>query len=275
MSSDGLLSLSDACFENAVELIHSLTGISISPGRRTMVLGRMRRRASELGFTDYDSYLDLVRKDPGEKRLFVDLVTTNETYFFRTPRIWKFIEDEFLPSWLRKNEGKTLQAWSAAASSGDEAHSLAVLLEDFREKHPHFTYQILGTDISREMIELCRKGVYQGRSIESFRSHRPDLFAKYMESSSEGYSIRADIKLRMKFLEHNLFQPLPMSTSFDLVLIRNVLIYFKGNDQEKVLKLIEPRLAPDGKLIIGESESLSYIRTGFTALQPLVYRKSA
>ena len=149
-------------------------------------------------------------------------------------------------------------AWSAAASSGEEAHSLGILCQSFKEKNPEFLYQILGTDISHEMIELCQQGHYSGRSIEAFRKNRPQLFEKYMRNvQNDVFQVRTEIKSRLKFQKHNLFRPIENKDTFDLVLIRNVLIYFTGSDQEKVLRLIAPRLQPDSALIIGESESLS------------------
>ncbi|MBK7889572.1 MAG: methyltransferase domain-containing protein [Bdellovibrionales bacterium] len=145
----------------------------------------------------------------------------------------------------------------------------------FRDKNPKFSYQIIGTDISREMVEICKVGVYKGRAIESFKSSKPDLFAKYMKAANgDGFQVLPEIKSRLKFHEHNLFRPLSHKDDFDLVLVRNVLIYFTGEDQEKVLKLIEPKLKEDGALIIGESESLTHINTGYQPVQPLIYRKN-
>ena len=275
-TNEGLDDLSENCFKKALQLIHSLTGISIAESRKSMVQGRLRKRAAELKMESYDQYLAFVEQNNDEKVKFIDIVTTNETYFFRTPRIWTYIQDVFLPEWIKRNEGKPFHAWSAAASTGDEAHSLGVLLQAFRDKNPKFSYQILGTDISREMVEICKVGVYKGRAIESFKSSKPDLFLKYMKAgNADGFQVIPEIKARLKFQEHNLFRPLLLKESFDLVLVRNVLIYFKGEDQEKVLKLIEPKLQEDGTLIIGESESLTHIKTGYLPVQPLIYRKNS
>lgn len=272
---EGLENLSDLCFRKALELIHSLTGISIPERRKSMVQGRLRKRATDLKIKTYDEYLAFVTQNKDEKARFIDAVTTNETYFFRTPRIWAYIEDILLPEWQKKHEGEVFQAWSAAASRGDEAHSLGITLQSFRDKNPKFSYQILGTDISREMVEICKAGLYKGRSIERFKTWKPDLFMKYMKPANEdNFQVLPEIRARLKFQEHNLFRPLPFMGSFDLVLVRNVLIYFTGKDQEKVLKLIEPKLKDTGTLIIGESESLTHIHTGYLPEQPLIYHKS-
>lgn len=265
--------LSGSCFAEFLKLIHQLTGITISANRTSMIEGRLRRRVLALNLSSYEDYLNRVRTDKTEEAQFIDLVTTNETYFFRTPRIWEYLETRFLPAWARENPGTSLKIWSAAASSGEEAHSLGVICQAFRESHPAFSYQILGTDISGEMVELCQKGEYSGRSIEAFRQTRGSLFERYMRPVSEfSYQADPEIRKRLRFQRHNLFSSLESREKFDLVLLRNVLIYFKGEDQEKVLSLIAARLSEKGLLVIGESESLSHIQVPFRHEEPLIYR---
>lgn len=270
-----LESIQDKCFEKLLSLIHELTGITIHKNRKSMVLGRLRKRALALGLDSYESYCERVSSSAAEKAIFIDLMTTNETYFYRTPRIWSHVLEKFLPQWIENNRGKTFQAWSAAASSGEEAHTLAVLLHSFRQQHPAFQYQILGTDISNEMIERCQEGRYRGRSVESFRNARPDLWSRYFRENEPGdFSVIPEIKQRIRFKRHNLFQSLPDSISFDLILLRNVLIYFNSQDQARALSLIRPKLDSKGILVIGESESLAHIKTDFASVEPLIYRVS-
>lgn len=267
--------IEDQCFENILSLVHELTGITIGKNRKTMVMGRLRKRITTLAIPSYEDYVNFVKTNADEKRVFVDLLTTNETYFFRTPRIWDYLQDRYLPTWYEKNKGKTFHAWSAASSSGEEAYSLGVQLKSFKEKNPDFKFRILGTDISQKMIELCQRGVYQGRSLESFKKIKPELFSKHLCEVSPGeYSVSADIKSCITFQTHNLFRSLNTESRFDLILLRNVLIYFKSADQEKVLGLIYPKLDSKGVLIIGESESLSHINTGFSHIEPLIYSKA-
>lgn len=266
--------MDEICFEKYLKIIHEFTGITISKSRKSMVQGRIRRRVVSLGLATYDDYYQFLVKTPDEKISFIDLITTNETYFYRTPRIWEYIADKYLPAWAEENPGKVFHAWSAAASSGEEANTLAILLHAYKEKNPGFDYHVLGTDISREMIECCRKGLYQGRSIESFCAKKPELFKKYMAGNTSGFfSVIPEIKNRIRFSEHNLFKRLNSPMDFDLILLRNVLIYFSQTDQEAALKLIHSKLADRGNLIIGESESLTYLKTGFRQIEPLIYRK--
>lgn len=265
----------DDCFESFLKLTHKLTGITIASSRKSMVQGRLRKRVATLSLANYEAYLALVNDSVAEQIVFIDLITTNETYFFRTPRIWKHINEVYIPSWIASNPNKVFSAWSAAASSGEEAHSLGIALQAFKEKHPAFQYQVLGTDISREMVQLCQTGLYKGRSIEAFQTTKAELFSKYMKTSdATHYMVVPEIKTRLKFHDHNLFKILNSKDRFDLILLRNVLIYFTPTDQEKVLNNILPKLSENGILVIGESESLTHIKTGFAQVEPLVYRRS-
>jgi chemotaxis protein methyltransferase CheR len=265
---------SDSTFHACIELIHRLTGITVSTNRKSMVHGRLRKRVSELQVVDYEDYLKLVSKNDNEQLKFIDLVTTNETYFYRTPRIWEYIEKELLPAWQAKNHGRPFQAWSAAASSGEEAHTLGLILQNFKEKSAKFDYRIFGTDISEAMIRRCECGHYEGKSIDSIRKLRPELFAKYMKAlpDTDQYRIRDDIKQHLRFKQHNLFKTLSPPNKFDLILIRNVLIYFQKIDQEKVIRNLEPSINTDGTLIIGESETLNFIDCSFSSSNPLIYQ---
>ncbi len=270
------LALGETCFKKYVDIIHELTGITISSNRISMVEGRLRKRVTSLGIESYEEYLNVLKRDQTEQTCFIDLITTNETYFFRTPRIWDYIENTFIPKWHSENAGKTFTAWSAAASSGEEAHSLGVICQNYKDKNPSFKYRIVGTDISQEMIQLCKQGLYTGKAIEAFKKNRRDLFTKYMmPQKDEVYRASQMICTNINFTTHNLFTEFKNQNQFDLVLIRNVLIYFTGPDQEKVLSLIAPKLEKDGVLIIGESESLAHISTPFKHISPLVYKLDA
>lgn len=264
--------ISEACFAEYITLIHKWTGITISQTRKAMLYGRLKRRMRALGHSTFESYLDYVRKTPDEKTPFIDLVTTNETYFFRTPRIWDYISKDFIPQWHQKNPMKTFRVLSGASSSGEEAHSLGILCQEFKEQRPHFQYQIVGTDISSRMVAEATDGKYSGRSIESFR-HSP-RFEKYMRADGDGFRVITEIKSRLEFRSHNLLNKFT-GEAFDLILLRNVLIYFQGPEMEKVVANLMPVMSPNGLFIIGESESLTHVQTDLEAVAPLIYRPKA
>ncbi len=268
--------LSEPCFQQFLTLIHHLTGMTVAANRKVMVEGRVRKRATQLGLPHFEAYLECCKNDPSETLTFIHLITTHETYFFRTPRIWDYISEKLLPQWLAQNPQGVFQVWSAASASGEETYSLATACQAFKMQHPQFHYQILGTDISSEMIARCQAGRYEGRAVELFQQSKPEWFASYLKPvGPSGYEVRAELKAHVIFREHNLFHPLILSSQqFDLILLRNVLIYFANQDQERVLALLAAKLkAGLGRLIIGESESLSHIQTPYLALEPFIYQK--
>ncbi len=262
-----------ACFNDYVDFIHSVTGITIGQKRRTMVISRIRKRVKALNIENYAAYLMLLKEDRCEERLFIDLITTNETYFYRTPRIWDYISNQFLPRFYERKGKQKLRVWSAASSTGEEAYTLGILCYEFKRQHPSLMFQISGTDISPRVLEIAEKGHYSERSIEHFRKHQPATFETYLKGNQQsGYQIVPEVKAYTDFKLHNLFSCLKSNTQYDLILLRNVLIYFTKADQEKVLANMYKSLAPDGCLIIGESESLIHLNTDFESVMPLVYQ---
>lgn len=254
------------------EQVKRHTGIAMNERKWTMLKGRLRRRVMALGLPDYRDYLQVLDTSVEEVRDFIDLVTTNETSFFRTPRIWEYLSEAFLPYWHSQETGAPLRVWSAAASSGEEAWSTAMLCEEFRARQPSFRYAIVGTDISDGILATARAGRYQGRSLEGLRLHHPALAQKYLRSDGECASVTDALRANVTFRQHNLYG-LPRDLGlFDLVLLRNVLIYFDQDGQQAVLANVRRAMRPDAVLIVGESESLSRMATDFTFEQPLIYR---
>ena len=177
-----------------------------------------------------------------------------------------------MPNHFKSHSGP-LNIWSAASSTGDEAHTLGVVCQSFKDVNAGFEYRILGTDISSAVVEKAEKGIYVGTPVKRFRERREELFNKYMYGNDkDGYKVIPSIKNNIKFKTHNLFNPLKSNYKFDLILLRNVLIYFTKKDQEHVLANIHNSLSPKGYLIIGESESLGRIDTQFEFVSPLIYR---
>lgn len=257
------------------ERVHRYTGIVMTDRKWALLHGRLRRRLQTLALADYRDYLVILENQAEEVGHFIDLVTTNETTFFRTPRIWDYLRQSFLPEWANKHRGSTLQVWSAAASSGEEGYSCAMLFEEFRLTHPAFRYRILGTDISAQILREASAGVYQGRNLEGLRRAHPAMYERYLRPQGERAEIVPMLRTAVSFRQHNLFKPLLEPVRMDLVLLRNVLIYFDEAGQEAVLAQVRRAIAPGGVLIIGESESLTRLNTGFEFMQPLIYRNKA
>eukprot|EP00903_Cladosiphon_okamuranus_P002593 g2591.t1 len=215
----------------------------------------------------------LLKTDSRETEHYVNAVTTNKTLFYRTPRIWSYLTDEFVPAWIKAGHNRPLEVWSGASSTGEEIYTAGMVLEEFRKSRPGFEYRIVGTDVSDRVVEIADKGVYSGRIIDMFKTSSPELFAKYMVGNdSDGYRVNNDIRSRIKFQRHNIFKPFQTRSKYDVSLLRNVLIYFTHEDQERAIANVERSLRPDGLLIIGESETLSPLETNYVCVAPLIYR---
>jgi chemotaxis protein methyltransferase CheR len=248
------------------------TGIAMSERKWTLLEGRLRRRLRELALPDYRDYLQVLEAKPEEVNDFIDLVTTNETSFFRTPRIWEYFAQQFLPRWFAARPDMPLRVWSAAASSGEEAYTVAMLCEEFRLAHPGFRYRILATDIADGILRKAAAAQYRGRSIEGLAQTHPELLKKYFSAHEEGFCAGPALRANLTFRKHNLHQRPRDLGVFDVTLLRNVLIYFDAEGQQAVLENVRRAMAPGGVLIVGESESLSRFDMGFAFEQPLIYR---
>ena len=266
--------LDESSLRSVITFVHSATGISIPEHKKTMIQRRLQSRLKLHSLTNYNDYLKLVKSDEKELLQFINSVTTNETSFFRTDRVWKYFEEVYLPTFVQDKPGTTLNIWSAAASTGEEGYSIGMCCEDLKKKQSaSFDYRVLGTDISSRVVDVASKGRYQGRSTDNFRIKDADRMKKYLTQSGDEYIVSSILKSKVKFRTHNLFKVLDESAHFDIVFLRNVLIYFTAKDQEIVLKNIERKMAPDGIIVIGESESLSKLNTNLEFVAPLIYRK--
>ncbi|GGE50314.1 chemotaxis protein methyltransferase [Primorskyibacter flagellatus] len=268
--------MSDGDFAKLRAIVYDQTGITIGETRKSLLVSRLRPRLRDLGLSEYGTYIARVAADEAERQELTNRVTTNETYFYRTPRVWTYFTDSFIPDFLAAKHGRPMRVWSAAASTGEEAHTIGTFLEETRSRTPGFDYAVLGTDISSRVIGVATEGVYRGRPVARFRADQPDLFARHMTGSDdEGWQVAPQIRSRIRFRQHNLLEPLTNTAQFDVVFLRNVLIYFTPADQERILGHVRRLLHPGGVLFIGESESLKFIETDFEQVEPIIYRPVA
>lgn len=265
--------LDSSSLKKLLEMVHKFTGISMEMHKKTLLQGRLRPRMRHLGFSSYNQYVEYLTNHQSEIQEFINSVTTNETTFFRTQRVWEYFTEEFLPHWTKQNPNQTIKIWSGAASTGEEVYTIAICCEEYRAKNPGFNYQITGTDISSDVLALASAGEYSGRTAELFKGTHRALFDKYLKVSNGVYRVDSELRSRVKFALHNLFHVPADGPTYDIVFLRNVLIYFKENDQKTVLSNVSKGLVDQGVLIIGESESLGSLKTSFNYLRPLIYQK--
>ncbi len=272
--------LSDAEFRMFCELMEKHCGLYFGPENRFLVDRRLARRLRELGIGSFAAYHLLLRRDSaGDQELarLVDELTTNETYFFRERRQLRTLFEEIIPQLQAERSGYgrgPLSVWSAGCSSGEEPYTLVMMaieagLEPGRDLH------VYASDISRTMLQKARRGVYREASFrETGDSHRGRFFVE----KNGLYRIRDEIKRHVDFIHLNLMDrsKIALLGTMDVLMCRNVLIYFRPDSKRQVIDTFYQNLRPGGYLLLGHSESLMNLSSAFELRHlkhDLVYRR--
>jgi chemotaxis protein methyltransferase CheR len=265
-----MVSLSDAEFVQIRDLIYSKAGISMSTAKKSLVVGRLAKRLRAHNLASYSDYLRLLDsgEHPDEMQMAVDLLTTNETYFFREPKHFTFLQERILP---QHAAGRPFRVWSAASSSGQEPYSIAMILAQHLGHQP---WEVLASDISLRVLEKARVGHYPMEQAKNIPPHYLSDYCLKGVGSHEGtFLINRQLRERVTFQQINLNTSLPQTGEFDLVFLRNVMIYFDTETKRQVVRRLMERIKPGGHLFIGHSESLNGIVDYFQTVMPSVYRK--
>jgi chemotaxis protein methyltransferase CheR len=263
--------LSDLDFRKFQSLIHDLAGIHLQASKKSLLCGRLAMRLRARGLDSFSDYYDLLASgnEAVELQHCVDRLTTNETSFFREPHHFDRLEQQILPS-LRERGGARI--WSAACSSGQEPYSLAMLCTE--QLHAG-RWEILASDISSRMLESAAAARYPIEQAGGIAAHRLRAHCLKGTRSCEGsFTLSAAIRERVRFAQINLSKPLPDIGRFDVVFLRNVLIYFDREMQRAVVERVLATLNPGGWMFIGHSESLNCIADNVVTVAPTVYRKN-
>lgn len=265
----GIATLTDSEFEKISALIYQVAGIHMNASKKALVEGRLRKRLVSLKLKSYAEYFKIVQDETEikERQFFIDLLTTNETWFFREEKHF-----DFLTKTLEQGDPQqNVAIWSAACSSGQEPYSLAMHMAELRSLQRPWT--IFATDISTKILSEAKRGVYLKDKVKGL----PDAYIKkYMLKgvrSQDGYiSVTPEIRKKIEFRHYNLLESALPGTQFDFIFCRNVLIYFDVEHKVKVIKRLHQSLKPGGYLITGHSESLVGIYEKLHAVQPSVYQ---
>jgi len=261
--------MSDEIFRVLREFIYQQTGIYFQDNKKYLLEGRIGKRVQLLGLKTYDDYLQFVKYGTHrteEMRHFYDAITINETFFFRNEPQFEAFEQTLVPAILARRGALTrqkLRVWSAASSSGEEAHTIAMLyLEKLRTKYQGLELEVVGTDISNAVLETARKGVYREYSIRNMPKQYLD---KYFTVEDVRYLLRDEVKRLVRFDNMNLYDQTRMRqmTGFDVIFCCNVLIYFDTQSKIQVISNLYNALNRGGYLFIGYAESLHGISTAF------------
>jgi chemotaxis protein methyltransferase CheR len=264
------MQMSERSFKVVADVFHRVSGIRLVPAKRQLVIGRLQKLASEKGLGSLDEYVDKVIKAGDESELVrvIDRLTTNETYFFREPAHFTFLAEML----ATRRTGQEFRVWSAASSSGEEAYSIAMLLAD---KIGPNGWKIVGTDLSTAMVDAARKALYP---MERARNTSADYLKRFCMRGSGPYEgqllVCKELRANVGFTQANLMQPLPDLGQFDVVFLRNVLIYFEPEAKLEIVRRVVPLIKPGGYLFTGHSESLSNLPTGLINVKPAVYARA-
>ena len=255
-------------FNRIRDYVYEHAGILINAEKNSMVVSRLWRRLEKLGMRDFEQYLALVTSPKGvEERVhMLDQLTTNETYFFREPAHFNRLQHQILPSLPRR----PLRVWCGAASTGEEPYSLAMVLQEALGNRP---WELLATDLSTKVLEQARRGIYRLERLEQMPAGYLKRYCRRGVEKYEGMMmIDADLRGRVEFRQHNLLQPLDDNGGgFDVVFLRNVLIYFDQPTKQRVLDHIVQQLRPGGWLITGHCDSLMGVRLPLQQITPSVF----
>ncbi len=244
------------------------TGIELKDGKEPMVMSRLDRRLRHLDLSSYSAYFGRLREDPAETQIAIDLLTTNETYFFREPKHFAFLRDLLVGLPWRQ---EPVRVWSAASSTGEEAYSIAMTLAE--NLRPEQSWEVVGTDISTRVVEAARRGLYPLDAAKHIEPHLLRRFCLRGREEYEGYlAIGPALRKRVSFHEANLTALPPNLGRFDVVFLRNVMIYFGTDTKRTLIGHVARILRPGGYLIVGQSESLSGIESGLRTVRPSIYR---
>jgi chemotaxis protein methyltransferase CheR len=268
--------LSNASFAAVTDLFHRVSGIRLSEAKRPLVAGRLQKLAARHGCASLDDYVEhlMHADDPEEVVRVIDKLTTNETYFFREPQHFDALAallDERPQTPHRAHTA--FRVWSAASSSGEEAYSIAMLLAD---RLGLDGWDVVGTDLSTSMVEQARRGLYP---MERARDMPADYLKRWCRKGHGAHDgqllVSQDLRRRVRFEGANLTQPLPNLGLFDVIFLRNVLIYFDTPGKADIVRRVLPLLKPQGRLFTGHAESIANLNLPVRSLAPAVYVRTA
>jgi chemotaxis protein methyltransferase CheR len=269
-----LYDITDQEFVQFQHFIHEAAGISLSPAKKALVSGRLAKRLQQYRFDSYGQYFRLLMSGeaPGEMQTAVDLLTTNETYFFREADHFQSLRQLALAA---RNAAQipahAFRVWSAASSTGEEPYSIAMVLADCLHGMP---WDVTGSDISMRVLQQARSGHYSDERTKHIPAAYLKRFClKGIDAQQGTLLIERNLRSRVQFMQVNLNMNLPQLGMFDVIFLRNVMIYFDGNTKRQVVARVLSRLKPGGHFYIGHSETLNDITDAVQSVAPSIYRK--
>lgn len=264
------VTLTEQEFLQFQSMIYRIAGINLSNAKMPLVSGRLARRVQHYKLASYAEYFQLLSsgKITTELQTAIDLLTTNETYFFREPKHFDFLRDTILPP-LRGT--RPVRIWSGASSSGEEIYTIAMVMAEVLGDQ---SWEVVGSDISRRVLEQAQNGHYPMERAEDIpQEYLRKYCLKGIGDEAGTFLIDKSLRARTKFMHINLNATLPQMGVFDVIFLRNVMIYFDLKTKQQVVARVLPMLRSGGYFIVSHSESLNGISDSVKLISPSLYRK--
>lgn len=271
LAASDVLELSDSEFARFRSWLYDATAIELQEHKRALVSSRLLRRLQVRQLRSFGEYLELLKSDAeeAERRLARDLLTTNETSFFREPKHFAFLRSRVLPD---RAPGRPFRVWSAASSSGEEPYTIAMELAE--QLGMSSAWEVLGSDISSRVLERAKSATYSASRANLSDSYLRKYCLKGVSDQEGLLRIKRPLRDRVRFMSIALHERLPQIGRFDVVFLRNVLIYFSLETRQGVISRVAQVLLPGGYLFVSHSETLQGIEHELAIMQPSIYRKS-
>lgn len=266
-------------FRQISEFITANYGIKLPDFKKTMVEGRLQKRLRRTGIRSFAEYIEYVFSNRGKEELLemIDAISTNKTDFFRESSHFDFLTHKYLPAFIDANPRDPLKIWSAAASSGEEIYTIAMVIEEFiaTSGGSRMNYSILGTDISIEKLKTAVSAIYPEDRIKDVPIlYRDKYLMKSKDATKKMIRVIPSIRAKTQFQRLNLMDPqYDVRGVFDVIFCRNVLIYFDKDLQERVINKLCEKLKPGGHFFLGHSESIIGKNVPLKQIEPTVYQK--
>ncbi|MFB6356857.1 MAG: protein-glutamate O-methyltransferase CheR [bacterium] len=266
--------------EDALEFIrrhvHENYGIYFPDEKLYSLKSKLERRMTKVDCESLRDYADYLQGNPDEIPFFLDAITTNKTYFFREPNHWKYFEEHLIPAWKDQSE---VRIWSAACSSGEEPYTASILMEEALRQgiiNLPSDYKVLGSDVSEQVLRVGSRGIYSRDQVQKVREYRVSFAEHYFEEDEQSnYRVSESLQNHVYFRQFNLvFNGNPFRKQFDLILLRNVLIYFDQEMIQNVIRHCEQLLSPGGYLFIGHTETIREIDHTLEKQAPSIFQKN-
>ncbi|QGG47880.1 CheR family methyltransferase [Heliorestis convoluta] len=254
-------------YEIFIKKVHAKSGLDLSNYKRPQMERRIRTLMRSQGATDLISYFSIIDRDSNQYQKFIDHLTINVSEFLRNPGQWDVLKNKIIPQLLRENP--KLKVWSAGCSTGEEPYSLVITMLEARCDMSH---KVLASDIDREVLRKAQIGLYSAKSLANIPE---PLVKKYFIKQGEGfYQVKDDLKRHIKFQQQNLLKD-SFETNFDLILCRNVVIYFTEETKTILYKRFHQSLRKGGILFTGSTEQIFQARElGLTTAATFFYQKT-